>query len=90
MSRLSERERASRLEDREERERRLLTSNVGGVVIDGGASESVLLLLVVVVEAYSRDRDGVIMLVYNEQNVVVAFMVSVGNAAGCGGERWGE
>ena len=88
MSRLSERERASRLEDREERERRLLTSNVGGVVIDGGASESVLLL--VVVEAYSRDRDGVIMLVYNEQNVVVAFMVSVGNAAGCGGERWEE
>jgi hypothetical protein len=88
MSRLSERERASRLEDREERERRLLTSNVGGVVIDGGASESVLLL--VVVEAYSRDRDGVIMLAYNEQNVVVAFMVSVGNAAGCGGERWEE
>jgi len=76
MSRLSERERASRLEDREERERRLLTSNVGGVVIDGGASESVLLL--VVVEAYSRDRDGVIMLAYN------------GNAAGCGGERWEE
>lgn len=65
MSRLSERERASRLEDREARERRLLTSNVGDVVIDGDASESVL-LLVVVVEAYSRDRDGLIIIVYDE------------------------